>query len=432
MVDRYTLHLGNCLDSLKDMPDNSVDSIVTDPPYGISFMSKKWDYDVPSVEIWKECLRVLKPGGFLLSFSSTRTYHRMTINIEDAGFEIRECVSWVYASGFPKSHNIPASIDKMYGHPNRGRAIPTASSYQACDVDQENKLTSNPVGPYEPKTDEAKQWSGWGTALKPSQEFIAMARKPLDGTVANNVLKWGTGGINIDATRVPMSDEDYEKLSSGVERIREKGGTMGNSWKNSSDLSGANPVNPSGRWPANFIHDGCQEVLDLFPDVKGSKGSGFTKSNARSWKNKSIEGINRVGYDDSGSAARFFYVPKASKRDKEEGLDDFEEKVGAKQFNEGMEGQIRSNGTVIKEATKLRNPHPTVKPTELMKYLCRLVTQPGGVVLDPFMGSGSTGKAAILEGFRFIGCELDEEYLAIAEARIKHACSQNACNQQPE
>lgn len=426
MVDRYILHLGNCLDSLKGMPDNSVDSIVTDPPYGISFMSKKWDYDVPSVEIWKECLRVLKPGGFLLSFSSTRTYHRMTINIEDAGFEIRDSCTWNYSSGFPKSHNISASIDKMYGHPNRGRAIPTASSYQACDVDQENKLTSNPVGPYEPKTDEAKQWQGWGTALKPSQEFIAMARKPLDGTVANNVLKWGTGGINIDATRVPMSDEDYEKLSSGVERIREKGGTMGNSWKNSSDLSGANPVNPSGRWPANFIHDGSEEVLELFPDVKGSKGSGLTKSDARSWKNKSIEGINRVGYDDSGSAARFFYVPKASKRDKEEGLDDFEEKVGAKQFNEGMEGQIRSNGTVIKEATKLRNPHPTVKPTELMKYLCRLVTQPGGVVLDPFMGSGSTGKAAILEGFRFIGCELDEEYLKIAEKRIQHEINKQA------
>jgi len=432
LVDRYILHLGNCLDSLKGVPDNSVDSIVTDPPYGISFMSKKWDYDVPSVEIWKECLRVLKPGGFLLSFSSTRTYHRMTINIEDAGFEIRDSCTWNYSSGFPKSHNISASIDKMYGHPNRGRAIPTASSYQACDVDQENKLTSNPVGPYEPKTDEAKQWQGWGTALKPSQEFIAMARKPLDGTVANNVLTWGTGGINIDATRVPMSDEDYEKLSTGVERIREKGGTMGNSWKNSSDLSGANPVNPAGRWPANFIHDGSEEVLELFPDTKPSKSGGVSY-------NKDTQHLSgkkpqpRTGHDDNGgSAARFFYVPKASKRDKEEGLDGFEEKVGAKQFNEGMEGQIRSNGTVIKEATKLRNPHPTVKPTELMKYLCRLVTQPGGIVLDPFMGSGSTGKAAMLEGFRFIGCELDEEYLAIAEARIKHACSQIPCIEQPE
>ena len=432
MVDRYILHLGNCLDSLKGVPDNSVDSIVTDPPYGISFMSKKWDYDVPSVEIWKECLRVLKPGGFLLSFSSTRTYHRMTINIEDAGFEIRDCCTWNYSSGYPKSHNISASIDKMYGHPNRGRAIPTASSYQACDVNQENKLTSNPVGPYEPKTDEAKQWQGWGTALKPSQEFIAMTRKPLDGTVANNVLTWGTGGINIDATRVPMSDEDYEKLSTGVERIREKGGTMGNSWKNSSDLSGANPVNPAGRWPANFIHDGSEEVLELFPDTKPSKSGGVSY-------NKDTQHLSgkkpqpRTGHDDNGgSAARFFYVPKASKRDKEEGLDGFEEKVGAKQFNEGMEGQIRSNGTVIKEATKLRNPHPTVKPTELMKYLCRLVTQPGGIVLDPFMGSGSTGKAAILEGFRFIGCELDEEYLAIAEARIKHACSQIPCIEQPE
>lgn len=393
MVDKYILHLGNCLDSLKGMPDNSVDSIVTDPPYGISFMSKKWDYDVPSVEIWKECLRVLKPGGFLLSFSSTRTYHRMTINIEDAGFEIRDSCTWNYSSGFPKSHNISASIDKMYGHPNRGRAIPTASSYQACDVDQDNKLTSNPVGPYEPKTDEAKQWQGWGTALKPSQEFIAVARKPLDGTVANNVLKWGTGGMNIDATRVPMSDEDYEKLSSGVERIREKGGTMGNSWKNSSDLSGANPVNPAGRWAANFIHDGSQEVLELFPDVKGS-------------------------------AARFFYCPKASKKDKEEGLDNFEERIQAATYGDigPMEGNPRKPNTG--HTQRIRNHHPTVKPTELMKYLCRLVTQPGGIVLDPFMGSGSTGKAAILEGFHFIGCELDEEYLAIAEARIKHACNQ--------
>ena len=424
MVDKYILHLGDCLDSLKGVPDNSVDSIVTDPPYGISFMSKKWDYDVPSVEIWKECLRVLKPGGFLLSFSSTRTYHRMTINIEDAGFEIRECVSWVYASGFPKSHNISASIDKMYGHPNRGRAIPTASSYQACDVDQENKLTSNPVGPYEPKTDEAKQWQGWGTALKPSQEFIAMARKPLDCTVANNVLTWGTGGINIDATRVPMSDEDYEKLSSGVERIREKGGTMGNSWKNSSDLSGANPVNPAGRWPANFIHDGSQEVLELFPDTKPSKSGGVSY-------NKDTQHLSgkkpqpRTGHDDNGgSAARFFYVPKASRRDKEEGLDDFEERTQSATFGDigPMEGNPRKPNTG--HVQKIRNHHPTVKPTELMKYLCRLVTQTGGIVLDPFMGSGSTGKAAILEGFRFIGCELDEEYLAIAEARIKHACSQ--------
>ena len=393
MVDKYILHLGNCLDSLKGMLDNSVDSIVTDPPYGISFMSKKWDYDVPSVEIWKECLRVLKPGGFLLSFSSTRTYHRMTINIEDAGFEIRDMICWTYSSGFPKSHNISASIDKKYGHPNRGRAIPTASSYQACDVDQDNKLTSNPVGPYEPKTDEAKQWQGWGTALKPSQEPVTIARKPLDGTVANNVLEWGTGGMNIDATRVPMSDEDYEKLSSGIERIREKGGTMGNSWKNSSDLSGANPVNPAGRWPANFIHDGSQEVLELFPDVKGS-------------------------------AARFFYCPKASKKDKEEGLDNFEERIQAATYGDigPMEGNPRKPNTG--HIQRIRNHHPTVKPTELMKYLCRLVTQPGGIVLDPFMGSGSTGKAAILEGFRFIGCELDEEYLAIAEARIKHAYNQ--------
>lgn len=428
MVDRYILHLGNCLDSLKGVPDNSVDSIVTDPPYGISFMSKKWDYDVPSVEIWKECLRVLKPGGFLLSFSSTRTYHRMTINIEDAGFEIRDCCTWNYSSGFPKSHNISASIDKMYGHPNRGRAIPTASSYQACDVDQENKLTSNPVGPYEPKTDEAKQWQGWGTALKPSQEFIAMARKPLDGTVANNVLTWGTGGINIDDCRIKLTSQD--NLTRTQKSSKSTFSSNAKDWTTTTYKS-------AGRWPANFIHDGSQEVLELFPESTSKAFNAKPRGSHNSLtfcKNGGTINDNYVngGYNDSGSAARFFYVPKASKRDKEEGLDYFEEKVGAKQFNEGMEGQIRSNGTVIKEATKLRNPHPTVKPTELMKYLCRLVTQPGGVVLDPFMGSGSTGKAAILEGFHFIGCELDEEYLAIAEARIKHACSQNACNQQPE
>lgn len=376
------------------MPDNSVDSIVTDPPYGISFMSKKWDYDVPSVEIWKECLRVLKPGGYLLSFAGTRTQHRMAVNIEDAGFEIRDILAWAYSSGFPKSHNISASIDKMYGHPNRGRAIPTASSYQACDVDQENKLTSNPVGPYEPKTDEAKQWSGWGTALKPAFEPITMARKPLDGTVANNVLKWGTGGINIDATRVPMNDDDFAKLSAGVDKIRERGGSMEGSWANHSDLSGANPANPLGRWPANLMHDGSQEVLELFPSTKPSRSGGVSY-------NKDTQHLSgkkpqpRTGHDDNGgSAARFFYCPKASKKDKEEGLDDSS------------------------------NIHPTIKPTELMKYLCRLVTQPGGIVLDPFMGSGSTGKAAILEGFKFIGCEMDEEYLAIAEARIKHTCSQ--------
>jgi site-specific DNA-methyltransferase (adenine-specific) len=348
----------------------------------------------------------------------------MTINIEDAGFEIRDSISWVYASGFPKSHNISASIDKMYGHPNRGRAIPTASSYQACDVDQENKLTSNPVGPYEPKTDEAKQWQGWGTALKPSQEFIAITRKPLDGTVANNVLTWGTGGINIDGCRV--GHEKRERLEAGYMR---NGRTDEELWLSSygrpKDINGT----VEGRWPANFIHDGSEEVLELFPESTSRSFSAKPRSghNSNTFC-KSSGTINDAyvngGYNDSGSAARFFYVPKASKKDKEEGLDDFEERTQAATFGDigPMEGNPRKPNTG--HVQKIRNHHPTVKPTELMKYLCRLVTQPGGIVLDPFMGSGSTGKAAILEGFRFIGCELDEEYLAIAEARIQHACNQ--------
>lgn len=428
----YTLLLGNCLDVLSGVEDCSVDSVVCDPPYGLSFMGKRWDYDVPSVPIWRECLRVLKPGGYLLAFAGSRTQHRMAVNIEDAGFEIRDMIAWVYGSGFPKSHNVSCSIDKMAGHGNRGRAIPTASSYQASDVAQENKLTSNPVGPYEPKTDDAKRWAGYGSALKPSIEPITVARKPLDGTIAENVLKWGTGAMNIDGCRVPMDQDDFEKLSKGVDAIRERGGSMDNSWKNSRDLSGANPANPLGRWPANFIHDGSQEVLDLFPSTKPSKSGGVSY-------NKDTQHLNgknpqpRTGHDDNGgSAARFFYCPKANKADRNEGLEDFEAQYnrGSGTHNNGQgntrlgNAAERAAGITHVELQKVSNPHPTVKPTDLMRYLCRLVTQPGGVVLDPFMGSGTTGKAAILEGFRFIGCEMDEEYYKIAEARVVHAYKQ--------
>ena len=421
MVDKYSLHLGNCLHTLKGMPDNSVDSIVTDPPYGISFMSKKWDYDVPSVEIWRECLRVLKPGGYLLSFAGTRTQHRMAVNIEDAGFEIRDMIAWVYSSGFPKSHNVSCAIDKSFGHPNRGRAIPTASTYQASDVDKENKLTSNEVTPYKPLTDEAKDWQGWGTALKPACEPITMARKPLEGTVSNNVLKYGVGAINIDATRVPMGEDDFNKLSAGVDKIRERGGVMDNSWKNSSDLSGANPANPLGRWGANLIHDGSQEVLDLFPDAKG--GSWVQTDGARHFNNNGkATSPRRLGDDKStGSAARFFYCSKSNKRDRNEGLEDLE----PKQYSH--DGRETRNETAYQRNDSVAsNHHPTVKPTDLMRYLVRMVTRRGGTVLDPFMGSGTTGKAAMLEGVNFIGCELDEEYLKIAEKRIQHELNKQA------
>ncbi len=420
MVNPYTLHLGNCLDILKTYPDNSIDSIVTDPPYGISFMSKKWDYDVPSVEIWQECLRVLKPGGYLLSFASTRTQHRMAVNIEDAGFTIKDCIAWVYGSGFPKSHNVSCAIDKSFGHPNRGRAIPTASTYQASDIDKENKLTSNSVAPYEPITDEAKAWQGWGTALKPAMEMITMAQKPIKGTIASNVLEWGTGAINVDATRVPMDEDDFAKLSTGVEKIRERGGVMDNSWKNSSDLSGANPANPLGRWGANFIHDGSQEVLDLFPEStsRAFKAKPRDSHNSLTFcKNGGTINDNYVdgGYNDSGSAARFFYCSKANKKDRNEGLEGLE----PKQYSH--DGRETRNETAYQRNDSVAaNHHPTVKPTDLMCYLVRMVTRKGCTVLDPFMGSGTTGKAAMREGMNFIGCELDAEYLAIAEKRIQY------------
>jgi len=412
----YRLLLGDCLVGMGLLEDSSVDSVVCDPPYGLSFMGKKWDYDVPSVDVWRECLRVLKPGGYLLAFAGTRTQHRMAVNIEDAGFEIRDMIAWVYGSGFPKSHNVSVSIDKLHGHGNRGKAIPTASSYQASDVDQENKLTSNPVPPYEAKSDDAKKWEGWGTALKPSLEPITVARKPLVGTVAANVLEYGTGGMNIDACRVPMDAADYEQLSKGVNQIRQRGGVMDNSWKNSSDLSGANPANPLGRWPANFIHDGSQEVLDLFPNTQPSRSGGISY-------NKDTQHLNgkqphaRTGHDDlGGSTARYFYCAKANKTDRNEGLDDFEEKQYS---HDGR--QARNETAFQRNDSVAANHHPTVKPTDLMRYLCRLVTQPGGTVLDPFMGSGTTGKAAMLDGFDFIGCEMDEQYYKIAEARIRHA-----------
>ncbi len=527
---------GDCLDLLRAMPDCSVDACVTDAPYGLSFMGKKWDYDVPSVEVWAECLRVLKPGGHLLAFAGTRTQHRMAVRIEDAGFEIRDMIAWVYGSGFPKSHNVACSIDKMHGHPNRGRAIPTASTYQACDVDRENKLTSNPVDPYEPKTDAARQWQGWGTALKPALEPITMARKPFPGTVAANVMQHGTGAVNVDGCRVGTDG----------------GTTKGNPPKGASNgvyghgINGACDIVPlnAGRWPANLIHDGSDEVLAGFPETKPSSASprvrragGSELGQQSGWNNHNNIATQSEQYGDSGSAARFFYVAKASRQDRNTGLDSIEvvsvqcsswENVDQKArlrvdtaqsppkvigvsgapcndatewstflFGNGTTDRcypvsrftietatssttesktlswlVRSNTSdstavalfatasggshaagveantpcltttsewtvsprgVERAASPTRwtisgnagqpSDHPTVKPTALMQYLCRLVTPPGGTVLDPFTGSGSTGKAAMLEGFNFIGFEREAEYVEIARRRIAEAAA---------
>jgi len=308
----HELHHGNCLDILRTMPDCSVDAVVTDPPYGLSFMGKRWDYDVPSTEIWAECLRVLKPGGYLLAFAGTRTQHRMAVRIEDAGFEIRDMLAWMYGSGFPKSHNLDG------------------------------------------------EHQGWGTALKPAMEPITMARKPFKATVAQNVQEWGTGAINIDGCRI------------GEEEIIQH---RPKEWRGFHKLQDASTI---GRWPANVMHDGSAEIL---------------------------QGM--------GEAARFFYTPKACKDDRDDGC----EMMEAKQYShDGREKRLEN--AYQRNDSKAHNFHPTVKPTDLMRYLCRMVTPTGGVVLDPFTGSGSTGRGAVLEGFRFIGCEMDADYVEIAKARI--------------
>lgn len=318
---------GNCVEAMASMTADSFDACITDPPYELGFMGKKWDNTGIAFQpsTWAACLRVLKPGAHLLAFGGTRTFHRIACAIEDAGFEIRDCIMWVYGSGFPKSHNLNG------------------------------------------------EWEGWGTALKPAWEPIIVARKPLVGTVADNVLKYGTGAINIKGCRV--GNELLPSMTAGQAKL----GTFERGIMVTPERT--------GRWPANLIHDGSAEVLSLFP-----------------------------GELDK-SAARFFYCPKASKADRDDGLDGFEEKARPT-MGSGIGGQPDQ------QRTNNRNVHPTVKPTELMRYLCRLVTPPGGTILDPFNGSGSTGKAAVLEGFNYVGIEREAEYCDIARARISFAESQ--------
>jgi site-specific DNA-methyltransferase (adenine-specific) len=373
---RYTLHHGDCLDVLKTLEDCSVDAIVTDPPYGLSFMGKRWDYDVPTEAVWVECLRVLKPGGHLLAFAGTRTQHRMAVRIEDAGFEIRDMIAWVYGSGFPKSLDVSKAIDKAAGAEREVVGVSSVTGARRSQTmndghkgTQRTYQNDEPVinNLTAPATEAAKQWEGWGTALKPALEPITLARKPLIGTVAANVLEHGTGGLNIDGCRV--GDED---MTAQFDREWNQDGTFGNGKRASQGKLCA-----PGRWPANFIHDNSDEVLALL-----------------------------------GEAARFYYSPKASRDDRDEGCGALEVKA-VHRYGQGLGEGHDPNAPAMN-----RNPHPTVKPTDLMRYLCRLITPPGGIVLDPFAGSGSTGKAAMAEGFRFIGIEREAEYIEIARARI--------------
>ena len=526
---------------MKEMPDNSVDSIVTDPPYELGFMGKSWDSSgiAFNVEVWQEALRVLKPGGHLIAFSGSRTYHRMAVAIEDAGFEIRDQIMYVYGSGFPKSLNVKkAAKDKVcqcsvkwsYGTETQGtesqaeydlRSLPSADLSQAINAEnkqgqvllsklqeqsssstnrgesekgiedgkkssverrrnsqatkgqlqgseihslptgfsadgsqgwlyngtslsdgsmgrsdadsnrsgqsQESQSIGQPQGelgtvPNERGSQTGGSWQicgrckkpvidGWGTALKPAHEPMVLARKPLIGTVANNVLTFGTGGLNIDGSRVGTGTGETKTVNHPDIR--------GNNYKNASG-SVEYTVTDQGRWPANFIHDGSDEVVALFPDSKSTSG----KKKPNNTNNEVYSGTwdaqpDKIGgFDDNGSAARFFYCAKASKRDRNEGLDE------AFQAKKSDTRDAVGAGIWEQMNAAHKNHHPTVKPTDLMRYLCRLITPPNGTVLDPFMGSGSTGKAAKLEGFNFIGIEQSAEYLEIAKARIEYAQKQ--------
>jgi len=438
---------GNCLELLAEMPDNSVDSIVTDPPYELGFMGKSWDNSgiAYNVELWSQVLRVLKPGGHLLAFGGSRTYHRLASAVEDAGFEIRDQIMWLYGSGFPKSLDVSKAIDKNNGEPNRllkftewmrttglkakeldaatgtnmgghylttasQPAIPTVelwgkirpliadvpewvdelvqrieaerevvgtkdSNLLAVAPGQNNDRSATTLNITAPSTPEAQQWEGWGTALKPAHEPIVVARKPLIGTVATNVLTYGTGALNIDGSRVGTGTGETKTVQ--YPDIR------GNNYNNAEGTV-EYTVTDQGRWPANVIHDGSEEVLEYF-----------------------------------GEPQRFFYCAKASKSERNAGLGGLpkQEQQGSYKF--------RTDGSLDgKETEPKANIHPTVKPISLMRYLVKLVTPPNGTVLDPFLGSGTTAVAAILEGFNWMGCEMTEDYWPIIEARVAWAEAQ--------
>jgi site-specific DNA-methyltransferase (adenine-specific) len=430
------------MDVLKTLPDASVDSIVTDPPYhlttgkkggsgpasvnlesphgrariGTGFMGMKWDGgDIAfRPEVWIECLRVLKPGGYLLAFGGTRTYHRLVCAIEDAGFEIRDQIGWAYGSGFPKSLDVSKAIDKAAGV-ERDVVGPNPNHRAVSGVEYEGVYAGGNTGGANitaPATDAARQWQGWGTALKPAWEPIVMARKPLIGTVAANVLAHGTGALNIDGCRV--GTDGGSTIPSGMDRFNASNAAQG--YRPAVYAQGTpDAPAPAGRWPANICHDGSEEVLAAFPETTSGGGPkpGTPRVKANTYGEPTVSKSAEYG-NNTGSAARFFYCAKASRADRNEGC----ESMPKRPLN--WSSGTQSPGTFQAEGTdrSAHNAHPTVKPTDLMRYLCRLVTPKGGTVLDPFMGSGSTLKAAELEGFNSIGIELSEEYAEIARRRI--------------
>lgn len=512
-MNKVTLLKGDCLQKLKELEDNSVDSVVTDPPYEIGFMGKGWDDSgiANNPELWKEVLRVLKPGGHLLSFSHSRTYHRQAVAVEDAGFEIRDQIMWIYGSGFPKSHNIGKAVDKIQGNE---REVVGEKVRGSVEEGLKNGVTYSKANPNnnalfgygtEIITKGNSPYEGWGTALKPAHEPIVMARKPFKGNVANNVLEWGTGGINVDGCRIgfedtpnPATNPKYRKEQNYKmpEKGQESNGSVSfTSSKNEYDTSGRFPANiifectcdtthtkpapKSGHWPKGktkgfgefgggessyegvgpkeegnmVIHTNPNCPCYILDEQSGKslskKRTNFKKDNTIWQENTGETDTMAGGYNDVGGASRFFYCPKSSKKDRNEGMPEqvpqftgrprredgsvIYKETHPEEWAEVMKTKPRKEKTslaaseeILQPTTKgTMNTHPTVKPTDLMAYLIRLITPKGGIVLDPFMGSGSTGKAAVREGMSFIGIEREDEYMEIAKSRIEHEQKKN-------
>jgi site-specific DNA-methyltransferase (adenine-specific) len=407
---------------MRTLDENSVDTCITDPPYELGFMGKKWDSSGVAfqLETWQAVFRVLKPGALLLAFGGTRTYHRIACAIEDAGFEIRDTIAWVYGSGFPKSYDISKGIDKQAGAERevteRRPHAPNAGAARFGQAECTEYVYSLPSTP------EAQLWHGWGTALKPAFEPIVVAMKPIDGTFANNALTWGVAGLWIDGGRVKTDEAAY--FVTDKEPTNADGQVYG--WAKYEALHKRGGGNSQGRFPANFIHDGSDEVVGLFPQCKAGIARNTLRKDSYNNSSYSITGQTPdIGYGDSGSAARFFYCAKASRSERNAGLEGMPEREWRGQMPKNDPDFIRSDGAVRTKNLPRQNFHPTVKPLALMRYLVRLTKTPtGGVVLDPFMGSGTTGIACVLEGREFIGIEREADYLEIAEKRIKEAQEQ--------
>ena len=436
--DSVMLYQGDCVETMKTLPDNSVDSIVTDPPYELGFMNKDWDSTgiANNVEMWKECLRVLKPGGHLLSFGGTRTYHRMACAIEDAGFEVRDQMQWLYGSGWPKGQNIGKAIDKLIG--NERMVVGKSRRHDSREFGGD--IYGRCMGGIPDETIGTSEWEGWNTQLKPSHEPICLAQKPIDEkTIVKNILKWGTGGLNIDACRVstnPCVDDMLREVTRG-KRVAE-------TWEDGSGFKNENNhltgVRESGRFPANIILDEkAGHLLDVQSGVTSKTGVRTDDSKDRFTYASPLPNSGKTNKKeteypgDTGGASRFFYCPKTSKRERNAGLDGMDKKTaGSLNFrNPSASGRSEDAPSIAAMGglTKAQeNFHPTVKPVKLMEYLIKLITPPNRVVFDPFMGSGSTGIAARKLGFGFIGIEKEKEYFEIAQKRIAFVSDEKQLN----